>query len=76
MLDKTYDPTEIEPRLYTGWESAGAFASDPTSSAKPWCAALLQRSGNYSGDQAAGAGRAGHFALTRPEFPGNDPFPR
>jgi valyl-tRNA synthetase len=36
MLDKTYNPTEIEPRLYTGWESAGAFASDPTSSAKPF----------------------------------------
>jgi valyl-tRNA synthetase len=36
MLDKTYDPTEIEPRLYAGWERAGAFACDPTSSAQPF----------------------------------------
>jgi valyl-tRNA synthetase len=36
MLDKTYDPAEIEPRLYAGWESAGAFACDPTSSAQPF----------------------------------------
>ena len=26
MLDKTYNPSEIEPRLYEGWERAGAFA--------------------------------------------------
>jgi valyl-tRNA synthetase len=36
MLDKTYDPAEIEPRLYAGWESFGAFACDPTSGAKPF----------------------------------------
>jgi valyl-tRNA synthetase len=36
MLDKTYDPTEIEPRLYAGWERAGAFTCDPTSSAQPF----------------------------------------
>ena len=31
MLDKTYTPSEIEPRLYEGWERAGAFACDPDS---------------------------------------------
>jgi valyl-tRNA synthetase len=36
MLDKTYDPAEIEPRLYAGWESSGAFGCDPTSSAEPF----------------------------------------
>jgi valyl-tRNA synthetase len=36
MLDKTYNPSEIEPRLYEGWERAGAFASDPNSNAKPY----------------------------------------
>jgi valyl-tRNA synthetase len=36
MLDKTYHPSEIEPRLYEGWERAGAFASDPNSNAKPY----------------------------------------
>src|SRR6201987_22933 len=36
MLDKTYDPSEIEPRLYEGWERAGAFACDPNSNAKPY----------------------------------------
>src|SRR5215203_6054254 len=36
MLDKTYDPSEIEPRLYEGWERAGAFACDPASNAAPY----------------------------------------
>src|SRR3954454_8201769 len=36
MLDKTYNPSEIEPRLYEGWERTGAFASDPNSNAKPY----------------------------------------
>jgi valyl-tRNA synthetase len=36
MLDKTYDPSEIEPRLYAGWERQGAFASDPNSNAQPF----------------------------------------
>src|SRR5579872_380142 len=36
MLDKTYDPSEIEPRLYEGWEREGAFACDPGSNAAPF----------------------------------------
>jgi valyl-tRNA synthetase len=36
MLDKTYSPSEIEPRLYDGWERAGAFACDPDSNAQPY----------------------------------------
>ncbi|MEJ0020411.1 MAG: valine--tRNA ligase [Acetobacteraceae bacterium] len=36
MLDKTYNPSEIEPRLYEGWERAGAFAADPGSNARPF----------------------------------------
>jgi valyl-tRNA synthetase len=36
MLDKTYNPSEIEPRLYDGWEKAGAFACDPSSDAQPF----------------------------------------
>ena len=36
MLEKTYAPSEIEPRLYEGWEKSGAFACDPTSSAAPF----------------------------------------
>src|SRR3984885_14625281 len=35
MLDKTYNPSEIEPRLYDGWEKAGGFACDPNSNARP-----------------------------------------
>ncbi|MDR3535625.1 MAG: valine--tRNA ligase [Acetobacteraceae bacterium] len=35
-LDKTFAPTEIEPRLYEGWEAAGSFAADPTSNAQPF----------------------------------------
>ncbi len=36
MLDKTYTPSEIEPRLYEGWERAGAFACDPNSNVQPF----------------------------------------
>src|ERR1700729_3420966 len=36
MLDKTYNPAEIEPRLYDGWERSGAFAADPGSNAEPF----------------------------------------
>jgi len=36
MLDKTYSPAEIEPRLYQGWEQSGAFACDPESKATPF----------------------------------------
>jgi valyl-tRNA synthetase len=36
MLDKTYNPSEIEPRLYQGWERAGSFACDPDSNARPF----------------------------------------
>jgi valyl-tRNA synthetase len=36
MLDKTFNPSEIEPRLYEGWESSGSFAADPDSNAVPF----------------------------------------
>src|SRR5271157_3561166 len=36
MLDKTFNPSEIEPRLYAGWEISGAFACDPDSAAVPF----------------------------------------
>src|SRR5580692_10051020 len=35
-LDKTFTPSEIEPRLYEGWEREGAFACDPDSNAVPF----------------------------------------
>ncbi len=37
MLDKTFDPTAIEPRLYKRWEESGAFACDPASPAQGFC---------------------------------------
>jgi valyl-tRNA synthetase len=36
MLEKTFSPADIEPRLYAGWEAAGAFAADPCSAAAPF----------------------------------------
>jgi valyl-tRNA synthetase len=36
MLNKTFAPAEIEPRLYEGWESSGAFAADPQATAAPF----------------------------------------
>ena len=36
MLNKTFQPNEIEPALYEGWERSGAFAADPASPAAPF----------------------------------------
>jgi valyl-tRNA synthetase len=36
MLDKTFDPASVEPRLYQGWEDSGAFAAHPEGPAKPF----------------------------------------
>src|ERR1700733_8030387 len=36
MLEKAYAPSDIEPRLYEGWENSGAFACDPQSPAQPF----------------------------------------
>ncbi|MCZ6886091.1 MAG: valine--tRNA ligase, partial [Alphaproteobacteria bacterium] len=36
MLDKTYRPGEVEERHYNQWESAGAFAADPSSAGHPY----------------------------------------
>jgi len=35
-LDSRFTPGDIEPRLYAGWEHAGAFACDPDSNAQPF----------------------------------------
>ncbi|HTB39435.1 MAG TPA: valine--tRNA ligase [Reyranella sp.] len=37
MLDKTYDPKEIEARLYPQWEQSGAFRAHPESPKPPYC---------------------------------------
>ncbi len=37
MLDKTYDPKEIEARRYPEWEQAGAFRAHPESPKQPYC---------------------------------------
>jgi valyl-tRNA synthetase len=37
MLDKTYDPKEIEARRYPEWENAGAFRAHPESAKQPYC---------------------------------------
>ncbi|MFN4014405.1 MAG: valine--tRNA ligase [Reyranella sp.] len=37
MLDKTYDPKEIEARRYPEWEAAGAFRAHPESPKQPYC---------------------------------------
>ncbi len=37
MLDKTYDPKEIEARRYPEWENAGAFKAHPESAKPPYC---------------------------------------
>jgi valyl-tRNA synthetase len=37
MLEKTYDPKEIEARRYPEWEQAGAFRAHPDSPKQPYC---------------------------------------
>ncbi len=37
MLDKTYDPKEIEARRYPEWENAGAFRAHPETPKQPYC---------------------------------------
>jgi valyl-tRNA synthetase len=36
MLDKNFQPKDIETRQYDAWEKSGAFAADPTSDKKPF----------------------------------------
>jgi len=37
MLDKTYDPKDIEARRYAEWERSGAFECKPDSGKPPYC---------------------------------------
>src|SRR6185295_17047223 len=36
MLDKTYNPADVEEALYAAWESAGDFAAHPGSAKQPY----------------------------------------
>jgi valyl-tRNA synthetase len=36
MLEKTFEPAEVEKRQYARWEASGAFAADPLSGAQPY----------------------------------------
>ena len=36
MLDKTFDPKAVEPRLYAMWEASGAFAPKEDPAAEPF----------------------------------------
>ncbi len=35
MLDKTFEPADVERRCYAQWEASGAFAADPDSNKAP-----------------------------------------
>jgi valyl-tRNA synthetase len=37
MLEKTFDPKAVEPRLYARWEASGAFAPKADPAAEPYC---------------------------------------
>ncbi|MGH6970572.1 MAG: class I tRNA ligase family protein, partial [Caulobacteraceae bacterium] len=36
MLDKTFEPKAVEPRLYSQWEASGAFAPKDDPAAEPF----------------------------------------
>src|SRR4051812_35807450 len=40
MLDKTYRPAEVEPRIYAEWEAGGSFAPKADDAAPPYCIML------------------------------------
>ena len=40
MLDKTYRPVEVEPRIYAEWEASGSFAPKGDHAAPPYCIML------------------------------------
>ncbi len=37
MLDKTFDPAQMQTQIYAAWEKSGAFACNPESAAAPYC---------------------------------------
>src|SRR5579864_5637219 len=37
MLDKTFNPAELQSQIYAAWEKSGAFACNPESPAQPYC---------------------------------------
>src|SRR5579863_6988099 len=37
MLDKSFNPKEVEARLYAQWEASGAFRPGRRPDAKPFC---------------------------------------
>src|SRR5271170_1015009 len=37
MLEKTFDPKSVEPRLYQRWEASGVFAPTADAAARPFC---------------------------------------
>lgn len=37
MLEKTYNPAEVETAIYEKWEKSGAFACHPDSDKEPYC---------------------------------------
>jgi valyl-tRNA synthetase len=36
MLEKTFDPKSVEPRLYAAWEASGAFKPSEDPNAEPF----------------------------------------
>ncbi len=36
MLEKSYNPRDVETRLYAAWERSGAFRAEPNSSKRPY----------------------------------------
>src|SRR5579862_5938971 len=52
MLDKTFDPAEIQARIYAQWEKSGVFAAQPDSSKKPFC--LMMPPPNVTGSLLMG----------------------
>ncbi|MFO1068344.1 MAG: valine--tRNA ligase [Geminicoccaceae bacterium] len=40
MLGKTYEPRDVEPRIYAQWEASGLFRPTPHEGARPYCITL------------------------------------
>src|ERR1041385_8178671 len=43
MLDKIFNPSEVEPRIYAQWEASGAFHAGRRPDAEPFCIVIPPR---------------------------------
>ena len=70
MLEKTFDPQSVEPRLYEQWEASGAFKPTDDPAAEPACTYLVAYTGRAEDLNAWLAYYIAHHPPIMRRFPG------